>query len=416
MIAKYLYFLFGFFIPFTTLGIKLGPQWSLTPSLVMGSLFGILTILRGRYYIFAIFYFFFIFYIVFNMWFTSSIGAQALSLIALVGSSICIISVGYIEKFGFSSIYDGFYLSFRIVLLIVLMDLLFQALGLKELSDFISLGITDGHNRWTPYNTFGPFTRPYATFYEPSKLGFYGFFSYIFFSLTDGGHPVSKKKYAVLLTLLSMSMTGIFSLLIYRFLETSNFKSVSFYNSALFTKSSIKNFILIFFVGAPIAYLFFYDVISSLLFRFNTIFSLLTNYSLMGSTGSRLLGGLYAIGIFFQEGFLDLLLGFGWGMQKIWLQDVFSFLGDASQLHSGNLYDKFSLIILSLGLIGFSLLIILLTLFFREIKSDSPVQSLFIILVWGFSSGQVLGYLDWQLLLLIGVGCLSKYRRTQIHT
>jgi len=402
-----LYFIFGLSIPFVTLGIEVAPQWWLTPSLIIGVILGGLTLLRGRFYYFAIFYFFFILYVILNMWLTSSLSAQAFALAALVGSSVCIISVGYIEKFGFRSFYIGFDWSFRIVLGLVLLDLVLQVAGLKELSDFVSLGVTGDHNRWIPYNSVGPFTRPYGPFPEPSALGFYAFFSYIFFSQSETKASSNRKNYAVLLTLLSMSMTGIMAVLIYRCLQLVSFNRFAVRYDGLLSRSRSRFIGVAGFFVLPIIF-FFSDITVNLLVRFETVIAVLSNFSLMGSTGSRLLGGIYSINVFFQEGFVDLMLGLGWGLQKVWLQDLFAFLDQGSPLSSGNLYDKASLIILSLGLIGLFLWLAVIVLFFRAVNAERPIHVLFIILVWVFSSGHISGYLDWHLLLLIGVGYLSR--------
>ena len=405
-----LYFIFGLSIPFVTLGIEVAPQWWLTPSLIIGMFLGLLTILRARFYYFAIFYFLFIFYAIANIELTSSLSAQALPLVALVGSSVCIISVGYIEKFGFHSFYNGFDCSFRIVLGLVLLDLVLQVAGLKELSDFVSLGVTGDHNRWIPYNSVGPFTRPYGTFPEPSALGFYAFFSYIFFSLTETKATSNRKNYAQLLILLSMSMTGILALLIYRCLGLVSFNRFAVRYNGLLSRSRLRSIGVAVFFVFPIIFLFS-DIRVNLFVRFETVIAVLSNFSLMGSTGYILKGGMYSIYVFFQEGFADLMLGFGWGLQKPWLQDLFAFLGQDSPLSSGNLYDKVSLIILSLGLMGFFLWLAVVVLFFRAVNAERPIQVLFIILVWSFSSGHISGYLDWHLLLLIGVGYLSRSNR-----
>jgi len=402
-----LYFIFGLSIPFVTLGIKVAPQWWVTPSLIIGILLGGLTMLRGRFYYFTIFYFLFILYAALNIRMTSSLSAQALPLAALFGSSVCVISVGYIEKFGFRSFYNGFDWSFRIVLGLVLLDLSLQIAGLKELSDLVSLGVTGDHNRWIPYNSVGPFTRPYGPFPEPSMLGFYAFFSYIFFSLTEKKASSNRKNYALLLILLSMSMTGILAALIYRCLELVSFNRSAVRHDGLLSRSRFRSIGVAGFFVFPIVF-FFSDITVNLLARFETVIAVLSNLSMMGSTGSRLLGGIYSIITFFKEGLVDLIFGLGWGLQEAWLQDLFGFLGHGSPLSSGNLYDKVSLIILSLGLMGLFLWLAILFLFFRAVKAERPVRVLLIIIVWVFSSGHISGYLDWQLLLVIGVGYLSR--------
>jgi hypothetical protein len=262
--------------------------------------------------------------------------------------------------------------------------------------------VDPSHNRFTLYNNFGGVYRPYGTFYEPSVLGAYAAFSFIYFTVADKNYKILSRMAAVLV-IMSLSMTGVMIMVGYLMLIFFGYL-LDIVDRLVLSKKMLKSIILLtiaFFSGLTL--LSYFGFMNKIGERVSTVINILVDLSAAGSTGSRLLGGLYTIGALYDvKGISGLLFGVGYGAQNSFISSFFNqSFSYYSPAQSGNLYDKISLVMISSGLIGLSLLLMVYYSVFSKYMRGNVVFHIYIFMSWCFVSGQLVGYLDWQYLFLM---------------
>ena len=393
--SKLVTYLFGFSIPFYTLGIQLVDQIYISFPLLAFYIFTIFFILSGRFSQKILFLI-----VLLNLYiFAITIIRVPLLEFIFAFSAFFISTLALSINFErnpilYCSFIKGFISAAWITIVLILLSFL-ALLVLNESQMYLlePLGYKTNYGA----GFFG-FTRPTIFFIEPAHLSMYLVCVFVVtsFSVTNSYNNNVLNKLSFIAIMISGSLAG--AVILVTFLITKK------------RRGFLQYFVTIFYtiILISIMYIFFQD--SEIFSRLYRAFTTFSSHNYGGSEGQRV-GSIRVIYDTIKDGNIIItLFGTGFSDYSTYLGNLYSDSITGSAFRYGKISNSISVYFVSVGMTGFLLTIYVFGVIFGA--NNIRLEHLLVILLLMFVYGTFINYLLWVLiiaLMKINTRTVSKY-------
>lgn len=413
-----LFFLFGACLPFFTVGPQIANGLWLSPSIFIGLLIAIISIItRGATTRLMLLVAMVMVFALTSMG-RHSPGTYVFSLIMLfsVMAPMCLARVGSAHQL---ALQKGFILGLCATILLVWVEIITQIAGLRALYEGVANLFRSVEGRAGVHNFFVLYQRPQAAFLEPAHLAIYLTISLIVLDII--ATPLGKRLHAVtILTILLVGsvvgyvlLVGYFGTRALGLLRHLSFRVrrrrlQSIAVSAGVVALGVMAFVVFQYEAAA-------GMFDHVVVRFIRTFAAVQAGALTGSEGSRA-NMLRILFDYWQiEGLSGFLYGTGYGNVSDWLIANYAHLGRFATVARGQLDSIIVGIFVATGILGGVAYLLFAATCLKRVGRDRFLPLFLFFLLLNFANGFLIAYPMWHLFAVIvflssGKGGAAEHR------